>query len=79
MAVRIEKIIATILDEAHKRQAEEVMETLSEGSEGFYRCSSCSRACRTTPGKGELATLSLPPVLAVDKPSGRKYPRWIGG
>lgn len=37
MAVRIEKIIATVLDEAHKRQTEEVMDTLSEGPEGFYR------------------------------------------
>ncbi len=37
MAVRIEKIIATVLDEAHKRQVEETTETLSEGPEGFYR------------------------------------------
>jgi hypothetical protein len=37
MAVRIEKIIATVLREAHERQVEEVMEALSEGSEGFYR------------------------------------------
>ncbi len=37
MAVRIEKIIATVLDEAHKRQIEEVMEALSEGPEEFYR------------------------------------------
>src|SRR5918995_6780212 len=37
MAVRIEKIIATVLDEAHKRQVEEVMETLSEGPEGLYK------------------------------------------
>jgi hypothetical protein len=36
MAVRIEKIIATVLDESHKRQVEGVMETLSEGSEGLY-------------------------------------------
>ncbi len=36
MAVRIEKIIATVLKEAHKGQVEEVMETLSEGPEGFY-------------------------------------------
>jgi hypothetical protein len=36
MAVRIEKIIATVLHEAHERQTEEVMDTLSEGPEGFY-------------------------------------------
>ncbi len=36
MAVRIEKISATVLDEAHKRQVEETMDTLSEGPEGFY-------------------------------------------
>jgi hypothetical protein len=35
-AVRIEKIIAT---EAHQRQVEEVMDTLSEGPEGFYKAS----------------------------------------
>ena len=37
MAVRIEKILATVLNEAHKQQTEEVMEALSEGPEGFYR------------------------------------------
>src|SRR3712207_819783 len=37
IAVRIEKIIATVLYEAHERQTEEVMDTLSEGPEGFYR------------------------------------------
>ena len=37
MAVRIERIIATVLDEAHEQQTEEVMDTLSEGPEGFYR------------------------------------------
>ena len=35
--MRIEKIIATVLDEAHKRQVEETMDTLAEGPEGFYR------------------------------------------
>jgi hypothetical protein len=34
MAVRIEKVIATVLDEAHKRQVEEVMGTLQEGPDG---------------------------------------------
>jgi hypothetical protein len=37
MAVRIEKIIAPDLNEAHERQTEEVMDTLSERPEGFYR------------------------------------------
>ncbi len=36
MAVRIEKIIAKVLHEAHERQVEEVMDTLAEGQEGFY-------------------------------------------
>jgi hypothetical protein len=35
-AVRIEKISAAVLDEAHKRQAEESIETLAEGPDGFY-------------------------------------------
>ena len=37
MAVRIEKIIATVLDEAHKRQVEEVMEAPQEGPESLYK------------------------------------------
>ena len=37
MGVRIEKIIATVLHEAHEQQTEEVMDTLSESPEGFYR------------------------------------------
>jgi len=37
MAVRIEKILCTVLDEAHKRQVGEAMETLVEGAERFYR------------------------------------------
>jgi hypothetical protein len=36
MAVRIEKILCTVLHEAHKRQVEATMDTLSEGPEGFY-------------------------------------------
>jgi hypothetical protein len=36
VAVRIEKILCTVLREAHGRQVEEVMETLEEGPEGFY-------------------------------------------
>ena len=39
MAVRIEKIICTVLHEAHERQVEETMETFSEGPEGFYKIS----------------------------------------
>ncbi len=31
MAVRLEKIVAMVLDEAHKRQAEEVMDTPKGG------------------------------------------------
>jgi hypothetical protein len=34
--VRIEKILCTVLHEAYKRQAEETMDTLAEGREGFY-------------------------------------------
>jgi hypothetical protein len=34
MAVRIEKILCTVLDEAHERQVEETMDTLSKGLEG---------------------------------------------
>ncbi len=36
MAVRIEKILCTVIDQAHKRQVEETTETLSEGPENFY-------------------------------------------
>ena len=37
MAVRIEKILCVVLDEAHKQQVEETAETLDEGPEEFYR------------------------------------------
>ena len=37
MAVRIEKILSTVLHEAHEQQVEEVIDTFSEGPEGFYR------------------------------------------
>ncbi len=37
MKVRIEKILCTVLQEAHEQQVEETMETFSEGPEGFYR------------------------------------------
>ncbi len=36
MAVRTEKILCAVLDEAHKRQIEEAMETLSERPKSFY-------------------------------------------
>jgi hypothetical protein len=36
MAVRIENILCTVLDETHKRQVEETTETLFEGPEEFY-------------------------------------------
>jgi len=36
MAVRIEKIICTILHEAHEQQVAETTENLSEAPEGFY-------------------------------------------
>ncbi len=36
MWVRMEKIICTVLDEAHKRQIEETIDTLEEGPESFY-------------------------------------------
>ncbi len=36
MAVRIEKILCTVLHEAHERQIEKMMESLEEGPEEFY-------------------------------------------
>ncbi len=39
MAVRIEKVIAVVLHEAHERQVEETMETLEEGPEEYYKTS----------------------------------------
>jgi hypothetical protein len=37
MTVRIEKILCTVLDEAHKRQVEVTMDTFSVGPWGFYK------------------------------------------
>ena len=37
IAVRIEKILCTVLQETHRKQVEEAMDTLSEGPERFYR------------------------------------------
>ena len=36
-AVRIEKILCTVLHEAHERQVEEAMNALAEGPEGFHK------------------------------------------
>ena len=36
MWVRMEKIIATVLKEAHERQVDVTMEVFEEGPEGFY-------------------------------------------
>ena len=35
-AVRLKKILRAVIVEAHKRQVEETMNTLSEGPEGLY-------------------------------------------
>jgi len=37
MWVRMEKILCTVLKEAHERQIEETMEALEEGPESFYK------------------------------------------
>ena len=37
MAVRIEKILCTVLHEAHETRVEETMGTLAEIPEGFYK------------------------------------------
>ncbi len=34
--MRIEKILCTVLHEAHQRQMEGTMNTLAEGPEGYY-------------------------------------------
>ncbi len=39
MWVRMEKIIAAVLHEAHRLQVEEAMNALEEGPEGFYKSS----------------------------------------
>jgi len=36
MAVRIEKILCTVLHGVHRRQVEATIETLAEGPECFY-------------------------------------------
>lgn len=37
MTVRIEKILCTVLHQAHERQVEETIDTLSKGPERFYK------------------------------------------
>ena len=37
MAARIERILCTVLHDAHERQIEETMKTFAEGPEGLYR------------------------------------------
>lgn len=37
MRVRMEKIMCTVLDEAHKPQIEETLYALEEGPQGFYK------------------------------------------
>ncbi len=39
MWVRMEKIVATVLHEAHERQVEEAADALEEGPESFYKSS----------------------------------------
>ena len=36
MRVRMEKIVATVLHEAHERQVEEALDALEEGPKSFY-------------------------------------------
>jgi hypothetical protein len=48
MAVRIEKILCTVLSEALKRQSEETVETLSEGPEDFHKSYSWTEGYTTT-------------------------------
>ena len=37
MWVRMEKVVAVVLHEAHRLQIEEAMDALEEGPEGFYK------------------------------------------
>ena len=39
MALRIEKILCTVLHETHRQQIEETMKTLEKGPEGLYQSS----------------------------------------
>jgi hypothetical protein len=52
MAVRIEKILCTVLHETYQRQVEETMETLSEGPEEFLQKSPGLRAGVLSWGSG---------------------------
>ena len=57
MTVRIEKVIATVLDEAHQRQIEETMNIPSEGLEEFYRTSYWPRVWGFTLEPGLIMSL----------------------
>ena len=57
MAVRIEKIIATVLDEAHERQVEEAMDTLQERPESLYE--------RVPNDLAHMDPHPVPPVLTI--------------
>ena len=62
MWVRMEKIIATVLREAHRLQIEEAMDTFAEGPEGFASKPVFPRRCRRS----------------VTLPGRPKPPRWRG-
>ena len=48
--VRMEKIIALVLQKARERQVEEAMDALEDGPEGLYKRPSWSRTPEVTPG-----------------------------
>jgi hypothetical protein len=82
MAAGIEKIIATVLDEATHGRSKRSWRRCQRDRRGSTDARLALVRAESTPvipSKGELATLGLPPVLAVDKPSDRKHPGWIGG
>ncbi len=62
MAVRLEKIVCTVLREALGRQVEETMETFSEGPEAFYKsyldCELERGSGRTGPGPTSYLNLA---------------------
>jgi hypothetical protein len=66
MAVRIEKIVATVLDEAHKRQVEEVMKNVVRGTgrvlrvSGFFTPQPLPRVRRKGSRHSQLHRCTLP-------------------
>ena len=64
MWVRMEKIIATVLHEAHERQIEEAMEALGEGPEGFTEATLTERR-RGTNGDGSYTAAEAAQILHV--------------